>query len=166
MVQEITKTVTKLNCQRGAIVKKIDHLTSRLEKAKRLNQEIKGLKEQPAFMTEDGMREEEMKTNFKLEEPKQILQQIEQLQSEANFLDPGQIESLKMKIENLQFQIRNDEEETSDCFKCVNCKTAPRSKNGELIIHSCLEDHLVCNNCFPTVDKCPCKQSIVLYYQS
>jgi hypothetical protein len=157
LVQEMTLTVSKLNCQKGAITKKIDHLTSRLEKAKRLNQEIKGLKEQPAFMTEDGTREEEMKTNCKLEEPKQIIQQIEQLQSEANFLDRRQIQNLKMKIENLQFQIRNEEEEPTDCFNCVNCKTAPQSKNGELIIHSCLEDHLLCNNCFPTLDKCPGK---------
>jgi hypothetical protein len=75
----MTKTVRKLNCQREAITKKIDHLTSRLEKAKSLNQEIEVIQEQPTFMTEDGMREEEMKTNLKLEEPKQILQQVNEV---------------------------------------------------------------------------------------
>ncbi len=79
MVQEMTKTVTKLNCQKEVILKKIDHLTSRLEKVKRLNQEIKDLKDQPTYMTEDSMREEEENTNCKLEDPKKILQKIDQV---------------------------------------------------------------------------------------
>jgi hypothetical protein len=78
-----------------------------------------------------------------------------QLESEANFLDHGQIQNLKMKIENLQFQLRNDDEEPTDCFNCVHCKTAPQSKNGELIIRSCQQDHLLCNECFPRIEKCP-----------
>jgi hypothetical protein len=80
-----------------------------------------------------------------------------QLESKANFLDHGQIQSLKAKIENLQFHLRNDEEEQAECFDCVSCKTVPQSKNGELIIYSCQEDHLLCNECLPRVEKCPGK---------
>jgi len=57
----------------------IKMLIQDLGAVKRLNQKIEGLKEHPARMTEEEMREEEIKTNLKLEEPKKILQQIDQV---------------------------------------------------------------------------------------
>jgi hypothetical protein len=99
LVDEIEKTTSKINCQKAAALETNDFLKSKLKNAERLSDDIKKLKEEPSFMTQEDIIEEEKKTFEKLIEPKKIIEEVEKLESHPGYLGPNDIITLEEEIE-------------------------------------------------------------------
>jgi hypothetical protein len=93
------QTTCRMNSQKQAASHTINIVKSKLEVAERLSDDIKNLKEEPSFMTQEGIMEEESRTNEKLFEPKKIIEQVEKHESHPDYLGPDNMEILKANIE-------------------------------------------------------------------
>ncbi len=87
-----------MNSQKQAASETINILKSKLEVAERLSDEMKHLKEEPSFMTEEEIREEEIMTFENLRKPKQIIEEVEILEKDSDYLGPNRIKNLEVEI--------------------------------------------------------------------
>jgi hypothetical protein len=88
-----------MNCLKAASLETTDILKSKLKNAERLSDDIKKLEEEPSFMTQEDIREEERTTFEKLIEPKKIIEEVEKLESHPDYLGPNDIITLEEEIE-------------------------------------------------------------------
>ena len=114
LVDEMEKTIAKIHCQKESASEMINILSSQLEVAQRLSDTIKNLKEEPSFMIEEDIREEERRTFEELREPKKIIEEVEKLVSHPDFLDPYHMEILKMEIEKNKSFLKSAENMSED----------------------------------------------------
>ena len=109
LVVEMEKTIFKINCRREAATKTIKVLESKLEKAKGLSDNIKGHEGEDFYMTEEGIRQEEITTHERLFQPKKLVEEIEELEGHPDYLDPNHIENLEVEIEMKKYSLRSEE---------------------------------------------------------
>jgi len=138
-------------------------IAQKLEQAKELQNQIEEIKKNEAFMTEEEISDEKFRTKLKIKEPLHIIATIRQLEENPDYLNQGQIQSLKMEIESLKssFKEDNNEERYPD-LECVICLCIPKPQlgNDNFNVYSCCQHHLLCQNCLERVDSCPiCKQN-------
>ncbi len=172
----------KAQFEREVSKMKIQFLSSKLEIAKSLQTQIKDLREKPSFMTEDQMIEEERMTQQKLEAPSKILSTIEDLEMDSGFFDCQQIQTLKNQIQIIKSSLgKSEDTESPSDLDCIICLSIPKSGNGNdesaknggslkvppqhdsainVIVYSCDQDHLLCQDCIQRVDNCPSKFSM------
>jgi len=93
------QTTSKINSQKEAASETINILQSKYEVAEKLSDDIKNLQEEPSFMTEEEIREEERRTNEKLLEPKIIIEEVETLERHPDYLGNNHMKTLQEEIE-------------------------------------------------------------------
>jgi hypothetical protein len=103
-----------MNCQKEAASEMINILSSKLEVAQRLSDDIKNLEEEPSFLTEEETREEERMTFESLFEPKRILEEIEKLESHPDYLGPNHMKTLQVEIEKKELFLKRVENPSED----------------------------------------------------
>jgi hypothetical protein len=108
------------------------------------------------FMTDNQVKEEEMKTKERLEEPLKIIANIEELENDSGYLNFNNIQILRGKIESVKSFLRKNDESDSH-LECVICMSVPKCHKGSVFIYSCDQDHLLCRECIKRVESCPSK---------
>jgi hypothetical protein len=108
------KTTCRINCQKEAVSETINILSSKLEVAQRLSDEIKNLEEEPSFMTEEDTREEERMTFEKLLEPKIIIEEVETLERHPDYLGNNHMKTLQEEIEKKRSFLKTVENAPED----------------------------------------------------
>jgi hypothetical protein len=159
MVKDLQKDFCKAECQKELVAIKFGFLTSKLENAKKLEIKIKEFTLKEGFMTDNQVKEEEMKTKERLEEPLKIIANIEEFENNSGYLNFNNIQILRGKIESVQSFLRKNDESDSH-LECVICLSVPKCQKGSVAIYSCDQDHLLCRDCIQRVHSCPCKLSI------
>ncbi len=114
LLYEIEKTTCLVNSQKQAASETINLLKSKLEVAEKLSDGIKKLKEEPSFMTEEGIKEEEKMTNERLFEPKRIIEEIKELESHPDYLDPDHMAIVQIEIEKNRSILKSGEKMSED----------------------------------------------------
>ena len=107
-------------------------------------------------MTDNQVKEEEMKTKERLEEPLKIIANIEELENDSGYLNYNNIQILRGKIESVKSFLRKNDESDSH-LECIICISVPKCQKGSVTIYSCDQDHLLCRDCIQRVQSCPCK---------
>jgi hypothetical protein len=141
---------------------KFGFLTSKLENAKKLEIKIKELTLKEGFMTDNQVKEEEMKTKERLEDPLKIIANIEDFENDSDYLNCQNIQILRGKIESVKSFLRKNDESDSH-LECIICISVPKCQKGSVIIYSCDQDHLLCKDCIQRVQSCPCKLLLIKY---
>jgi hypothetical protein len=154
----------KSHLEREVSRMQINFLSSKLEIAKSLKTQIEDLREKTYFMTEDQMIEEKTMTHQKLEAPLKILSNVEDLENDSGFLDFQQIQTLKNQIQIIKSSLgKYEDTESQSDLDCIICLSIPKSGNGNdesaknIVVYSCDQDHLLCQDCILRVDDCPSK---------
>ncbi len=153
--------LTWLESQKEVTENKMKIILKKLEQAKQLQNQIKEITKKDAFMTEEAISNEKIRIKEKIKEPLQIIAAIAQLKQNPDYLNKGQIQSLRMKLEDLKSPFKeNENEERHPDLECVICLCIPKPYMGNLNVNSCCQDHILCQNCLERVDSCPiCKQN-------
>ncbi len=154
MTEGLQKDFCKAECQKELVSIKFGFLTSKLENAKKLNSQIEELTLKEGFMTGNQVKEEEMKTKERLEEPLKIIANIEEFENDSDYLNYNNIQILRGKIESIKSSLRKNDESDSH-LECVICLSIPKCQKGSVAIYSCDQDHLLCRDCIQRVDSCP-----------
>ena len=139
---------------------KFGFITSKLDNAKKLESHIEELTMKECFMTDNQVKEEEMKTKVRLEEPLKIIANIEEFESDSDYLNCQNIQILRGKIESVKSFLRKNDESDSH-LECIICISVPKCQKGCVAIYSCDQDHLLCRDCIQRVQSCPCKSSTI-----
>ncbi len=84
MVEDLKKDSCKAECQKELVSMKCGFLTSKLDNAKKLESHIEELTMKEGFMTENQVKEEEMKTKERLKEPLKIIANVEEFENGKN----------------------------------------------------------------------------------
>jgi hypothetical protein len=108
------KSTCSMNCQKEAASEMINILSSKLEVAVRLSDDIKNLEEEPSFLTEEEIREEERMTFEKLIEPKKIIEEVEKLMSHPDYLGLNHMKTLQVEIEKKKSFLKRVENTSED----------------------------------------------------
>ena len=156
MVKDLQKDSCKAECQKELVSIKFGFLTSKLDNAKKLESQIEELTLKDDFMTDIQVKEEEMKTKERLDEPLKIIANIEELENDSGYLNFNNIQILRGKIESVKSLLRKNDESDSH-LDCVICLSVPKCQKGSVAIYSCDQDHLLCRDCIQRVQSCPCK---------
>jgi hypothetical protein len=164
MIEDFQKDSCKAQCQKELVSMKFDFLTLKLENAKKLKSQIGELTLKENFMTDNQVKEEEMKTKEKLEDPLKIIANIEEFENDSEYLNYNNIQILRGKIESVKSSLRKNDESDSH-LECVICLSVPKCQKGSVFIYSCDQDHLLCRDCIQRVDSCPSKFSIQEFFQ-
>jgi len=135
---------------------KFGFLTSKLENAKKLKTRIEELTSKEDFMSDEQVKEAEMKTKEKLEDPLKIIADIEEFENDSGYLIFNNIQILRGKIESVKSFLRKNDESDSH-LECVICMSVPKCQKGSVAIYSCDQDHLLCKDCIQRVESCPSK---------
>jgi hypothetical protein len=154
--------LTWLESQKEVTENKMKIILKKLEQAKQLQNQIKEIMKKDTFMTEEEISYEKLGIKKKIKEPLHIIAAITELEGNPDYLNQGQIQSLRMELENLKSSIKgnNDNEERHSDLECVICQTIPTPHLGNLNVYSCCQDHILCQNCHERVDSCPiCQQN-------
>ncbi len=133
---------------------KFGYLTSKLENAKKLKTKIEELTLKEGFMTVNQVKEEEMKTKERLEDPLKIIANIEDFENDSEYLNYNNNQILRGKIESVKSSLRKNDESDSH-LECVICLSVPKCQRGSVFIYSCEQDHLLCKDCIQRVESCP-----------
>jgi hypothetical protein len=164
LIELVKTSAMKAQFEREVFRMQLNFLSSKLEIAKSLQTQIKDLREEPSFMTEDQIIEEEKVTQQKLEAPSKILSNIEDLENNSGFLDFQQIQALKNQIQIIKSSLgKSEDTESPSDLDCIICLSIPKPGNGNdesaknVIVYSCDQDHLLCQDCILRVDDCPSK---------
>jgi hypothetical protein len=160
MVKDLQKDSCKAECQKELVSIKFGFLSSKLENAKKLESKIEELTLKEGFMTDNQVKEEEMKTKERLDEPLKIIANIEEFESDSDYLNYNNIQILKCKIESIKSSLRKNDESDSH-LECIICISVPKCQKGSVTIYSCDQDHLLCRDCIQRVQSCPCKSSTI-----
>jgi hypothetical protein len=158
MVEDLKKDSCKAECQKELVSMKFGFLTSKLDNAKKLESHFEELTMKEGFMTDNQVKEEEMKTKEILEEPLKIIASIEEFENDSEYLNCQNIQILRGKIESVKSFLRKNDESDSH-LDCVICMSVPKCQKGSVAIYSCDQDHLLCKDCIQRVHSCPCKLS-------
>jgi hypothetical protein len=108
------KLTCRINCQKEAASEAFQNLKSKLKEAVRLSDKIRSLKEEPSFMTEEDIREEERMTNERLLAPKKIIEEIKELESHPDYIDPDHMEIVHAEIEKNRSILKSAENMSED----------------------------------------------------
>ena len=160
MIEDFQKDSCKAECQKELTSMKFGFLTAKLENAKKLKTKIEELTLKDDFMSDEQVKEEEMKTKERLEDPLKIIANIEDFENDSDYLNCQNIQILRGKIESVKSSLRKNDESDSH-LECVICLTVPTCQKGSVTIYSCDQDHLLCRDCIQRVQSCPCKSSTI-----
>jgi hypothetical protein len=108
------QTTSKINSQKEAASETINILQSKYEVAEKLSDDIKNLQEEPSFMTEEEIREEERRTNEKLLEPKIVIEEVETLERHPDYLGNNHMKTLHEEIEKKRSFLKTVENAPED----------------------------------------------------
>jgi DNA-directed RNA polymerase alpha subunit len=108
------QTTSKINSQKEAASETINILQSKYEVAEKHSDDIKNLQEEPSFMTEEEIREEERRTNEKLLEPKIIIEEVETLERHPDYLGNNHMKTLQEEIEKKRSFLKTVENAPED----------------------------------------------------
>ena len=156
MVEDLKKDSCKAECQKELVAIKFGLLASKLDNAKKLEIKIKELTLKEGFMTDNQIKEEEMKTKERLDEPLKIIASIEDFGNDSDYLNCQDIQILRCKIESVKSSLRKNDESDSH-LECIICISVPKCLKGSVTIYSCDQDHLLCKDCIQRVQSCPSK---------
>jgi hypothetical protein len=156
MVKDLQKYSCKAECQKELVSIKFGFITSKLDNAKKLESHIEELTMKEGFMTDNQVKEEEMKTKVRLEEPLKIIANIEELENDSDYLSYQNIIILRGKVESVKSSLRKSDESESH-LECIICISVPKCQKGSVFIYSCDQDHLLCRDCIQRVQSCPSK---------
>jgi hypothetical protein len=156
MIKDLEKDFVNAQCQKKLASIKLGLLSSKLESARKLKIQIEDLTKHEDFMTEDQVKEEELRTKECLEEPLKIIASIEEFENKSDYLNYNKLLILRSKIESARSTLREPDESES-YLKCIICLSVPKVQKGSAFIYSCDQDHLFCKDCIQTVDSCPSK---------
>ena len=162
IVEDLKKDSCKAECQKELVSMKFGFLTSKLENAKKLKTRIEELTSKEDFMSDEQVKEAEMKTKEKLEDPLKIIADIEEFENDSGYLIFNNIQILRGKIESVKSFLRKNDESDSH-LECVICMSVPKCQKGSVFIYSCDQDHLLCKDCIQRVQSCPCKLLFIKY---
>jgi len=149
--------LTSVESQKDISKKKMKIISQKLKQAKQLQNQIKDFMKKDAFMTEEEISNEKLRTKEKIKEPLHIIDTITQLEKNPNYLNQVQIQSLKRKIERLKSNFKgNDQEERHPDLECVICLSIPKPHpgNSNLNVYSCSQHHILCQNCLEKMTRC------------
>ena len=156
MIKNIQNDSCKALSQKELVSIKFGFLTSKLENAKKLESHIEELTMKECFMTDNQVKEEEMKTKVRLEEPLKIIANIEEFENDSDYLCYQNIIILRGKVESVKSSLRKSDESESH-LECIICISVPKCQKGSVFIYSCDQDHLLCRDCIQRVNSCPSK---------
>ena len=159
MIEDLKRDFFNVRCQKEFVSMKFGFLTSKLENAKKLKTRIEELTSKEDFMSDEQVKEAEMKTKEKLEDPLKIIANIEEFENDSEYLNYNNIQILRGKIESIKSSLRKNDESDSH-LECVICMSVPKCQKGSVTIYSCDQDHLLCRDCIQRVQSCPCKLSV------
>ena len=153
---DLQQSIRWAECTKESTNKKLNVLITKLENAKDVQNRINEIFKKSAYLTDEQISTEKIKTKNMLREPLKIIAGIAELEKNPDYLDEDQIQTLKSKTESLRKALKSEDQDNyHPDLECVICKSLPRSQHGNIHVYSCVQDHLLCQTCLDRVNNCP-----------